>query len=39
MGEDANDGGRFFDGSVELQLPTTVRAVLDVDVEHAPPDH
>ena len=39
MGEDAGDGGWFFDGSDELQLPTTVRAVLDVDVEHAPPDH
>ena len=31
MREDAGDGGRFFDGRDELELPTTVRAVLDVD--------
>ena len=32
--EDASDGGRLLDGRNELQLPTTVRAVLDVDIEH-----
>ena len=35
MGEDAGDGGWFFDSRDKLQLPTTGRAVLYVDVEHA----
>ena len=32
MGEDAGDDGWFFDGRDELELSTTVRAVLDVDI-------
>ena len=32
MGQDAGDDGRFFDCRDELQLPTTVRALLDVDI-------
>ena len=35
MREDAGDGGWSLDGREKLPLPTTVRAVLDVDVEHA----
>ena len=37
MRKDAGDGGWFFDGRDKLQLATTVRAVLDVDVEHPLP--
>lgn len=33
-GEDTGDGGRFFNGRNEPQLPTTMRASLDVDIEH-----
>ena len=36
MGEDALDYRGFLDGRDQLQLPTTMRAVLDVDVKHAP---
>ena len=32
MGKDAGDDGWFFDGRDELELSTTVRAVLDVDI-------
>ena len=32
MREDAGDGGWFFDGRDQLQLPAAVRAALDVDV-------
>jgi hypothetical protein len=38
MGEDAGDGGRFFNGRDEFELSTTVPAMLDVDVEHALPE-
>ena len=36
MGEDALDYRGILDGRDQLQLPTTMRAVLDVDVKHAP---
>lgn len=39
MRKDAHDGSRFFDSRDELQLPTTVRATLDVDIEHALPGY
>ena len=35
MGEDALDHGLLLDRRDELQLPTTVRAVLNVDIKHA----
>ncbi len=39
MREDAGDGGWFFDGRDELQLSTSVWALLDVDIEHALRNH
>jgi len=35
MRKDEGDGGWFFDGRDQLQLATTVRALFDVDAEHA----
>ena len=39
MGEDAGDGGWFFDGRDKLQLSATARAALDVEIAHPFPDH
>ncbi len=39
MRKDAGDGGWFFDGREELQLPAAVRAMFDVNIESALPDH